>query len=57
MVDSIMKKNVNYSPQFIYMLVPNWSEFFNFMSNGEIKVKVNLRRLIIGSGFIDMNML
>ena len=52
-----MKKNVNYSPQFIYMLVPNWSEFFNFMSNGEIKVKVNLRRLIIGSGFRDMNML
>ena len=57
MVDSIMKKNVNYSLQFIYMLVPNWSEFFNFMSNEEIKVKVNLRRSIIGSGFIDMNML
>ena len=57
MVDSIMKKNVNYSLQFIYMLVPNLSEFFNFMSNGEIKVKVNLRRLIIGSGFRDMNML
>ena len=56
MVDSIMKKNVNYSPQFIY-IVPNWSEFFNFMSNEENKVKINLRRSIIGSGFIDMNML